>query len=972
MKMRMIDVIKNSKETILIGEIGALLHDIGKLHPDFVKSKSVEKTAKDNHAQIDKFLKPELIKFIKNSKFDITIGNEKSTIYNLITQHHNRSTEDKIVKLLQACDHKDSADDKGVVRKKQHLADTWISSPFGYKKEKIDLLCLQKRFEDLEDTLIGLFKGYVSRTMSLSCFRESLINTLKTSFSHALGETRIPSNDVTLWDHSYSTASLFKTLLAAEVCGENGDRQNPQWRNPQWRIFGICWNGIDFINKGKKIAEIKEREEIIEKIKTKLKKKFEDETPIGNAIYEDTNGVYFTFPELKNKSEDFAKECAKKALEIIYKESDNELWPFFTLSRASSTHTIIAEELKFASEKRKIPKISPTLFIEGKPEEVFENPELATPSEGQDICPICRIRPKDEKAERCDVCEERRRGRLEQWLSNRQDTVWVDEVADKNNRVSLVSLNFYLDRWFDGTMIGTIYSQSFEDWYYGKKKKKESNRWLMKSTIQLLKEAGIDEVVQPTKGTVYFLLDGVLNNLNNDKEKAAKILDTFFQDVNITSKRLEEHWGNIKERIESETKENLATYLFTQNPSPARLYRIWQETEEFFDLIVRKIRDEIYSNKWRRVRFTVNEKNLKNKLEPTTTYILKIDNLKPENLLVFHNKDGEFYTIESLEKFKFNKKKGEEAVKEALKQGFKSITLEDEPDEDLLDGKNTIKPVENSIKTEEYYPVIEINRSPLSLRLIVPALDSMKIIELITKLYNERFEKVLGKLPLNVKLLVAKRKFPLYVLLDAEKRMLEGDEFKTQKPMNPWWNVDGQRYGWYYSFYPTKAVEVGEKYTLDDLSSISKGKIFSLYPGYFDFELLLGTTDRYGIYYKGKKRGGEDYKLFSGRSYYFYQISELLELWDILSENLSASQINFIEEMLTSKLRGWREVKDGGKEVVFMEFAECVLKDAFGNKWNDLREETKFFLVNSAINGLLLDTIVLFRHVIKYGGEKNE
>jgi len=149
-------------------------------------------------------------------------------------------------------------------------------------------------------------------------------------------------------------------------------------------------------------------------------------------------------------------------------------------------------------------------------------------------------------------------------------------------------------------------------------------------------------------------------------------------------------------------------------------------------------------------------------LKDTTTYILKtdnskpkIDNLKPQNLLVFHNKDGGFYTIESLEKFKLNskignnKKIGEEAVKEALKQEFKHIALEDEPDKNLLkfssDSDEKIKPDEKSIETEEYYP------------------DSMKIIELITKLYNERFEKVLGKLPLNIKLLVAKRKFPLYV-----------------------------------------------------------------------------------------------------------------------------------------------------------------------------------------------------------------
>jgi len=1007
--------VKNKREAILTGEIGALLHDIGKLHPHFVKSKSVEKTAKDKHAQIDEFLKPELIKFIKNSKFDITVGNEKSAIYNLITQHHpdkNTKNEiDDIVKLLIACDYKDSADDKGVVRKKQHLGDTWIVSPFGYKKERIDVVCLQKRFEDLENNLIGLFKGYISGTMSLSCFRESLMNTLKTSFSHALGETRIPSNDVTLWDHSYSTASLFKSLLTAKVCGANVDL-----KKPQWRIFGICWNGIDFINRGKKIAEIKARGEIIEKIKEKLRNKFEDEIPVGNVIYEDMNGIYFTFPNLNESTESLAMECARISRNIILKESNNELWPFFTLSRASSTLTIIAEELKFASEKRKIPRISPTLFIKneegGKQENIESNFDLKAEferlvneiKEGRkdakiDICPICRIRPKDEKAERCEICEDRRMGRLEQWLSNRQDTVWIDEVADKNNRVALISLNFYLDKWLDGTMIGTHYSQSFEDWYESRAKKIRENIQFMNKIKKSINREPVRET--PDELGEYFmdyfikevLADPEFNTSQNDVSLRAKILNTFFEDIKVSEKEKDEQgndnplyvknvWENIKEKLHKVSTKNALLLLFTQNPSPARLYRIWNETEEFFDLIVRKIQDEIYSNKWRRIRFTVSNGDLEQKLKDSTTYMLKIDNLEPENLLVFHNKDGEFYAIESLEKFefnnksKFNKKKGEEAVKEALKQGFKHLALEDEPDKNLLkfssDSDEKIKPDEKSIETEEYYPLIEINRSPLSLRLIVPALDSMKIIGLITKLYNERFEKVLGKLPLNVKLLVAKRKFPLYILLDAEKRMLEGDEFKTQKPMNPWWDVDGHRYGWYYSFYPTKTVEKGEGYTLDNISSISKGKIFRLYPGYFDFELLLGTTDRYSIYYKGKKRGGEDYKLFSGRPYYFYQISEMLELWDILSENLSASQINFIEEMITSKLREWREIKDGSREVVLREFAEAILKDTFGNKWKDLREETKFFLVNYAISGLLLDTIILFRHVIKCGGEENE
>ncbi|PXF52236.1 MAG: CRISPR-associated protein Csx11 [Candidatus Methanophagaceae archaeon] len=977
--------IEMNRDAILIGEIGALLHDIGKLHLDFVKSKSVENIKGLHHArEIDKFINGELIGHFKNLKINIGSEGEGKTIYDLIRYHHD--AKGFILECLEKCDKKDSADDKGIVRKKQYLADTWIASPFGYKKEKIDLVCLQKRFENLEDILIGLFKSYISGTISPTCFRESLMKTLEVYFSHALGETRIPSNDVTLWDHSYSTASLFKSLLAAKVCGANIDIENPQWR-----ISGVCWDGIEFINRGKKIAEIKAREEIIENIKKELKKEFEDAAPIGNTIYEDTNGIYFTFPNLNDKSKELARECAEKALEIIYRESNNELWPFFTLSRASATLTTISEELKFASEKRKIPKISPTLFVKKDDKEkereeidIESNFDMETEFERLankirdkrkdakiDICPVCRIRPKDEKAERCEICEDRRMGRLEQWLSNRQNTVWIDEIADKNNRVALISLNFCLDNWLDGTMIGTLYSQSFEDWKNGERYKK-------KTTQNILKDRSIKQTGNPEEDALN-IAKWIAENQRRTEVKT--LLECFMEDGNA---------DNVPDDIKDDAN-NILSWFFTQNPSPARLYRIWKETEEFFDLIVRKIRDEIYSNKWRRVRFTVSNSDLKQKLKDTTTYILKtdnskpkIDNLKPQNLLVFHNKDGEFYTIESLEKFefkfnnksKFKKKKGEEAVKEALKNGFDYLALEDEPDKNLLkfssDSDEKIKPDEKSIETEEYYPLIEINRSPLSLRLIVPASDSMKITELITKLYNERFEKVLGKLPLNIKLLVAKRKFPLYVLLDAEKRMLEGDEFKTQEPMNPWWNVDGHRYGWYYSFYPTKTVEAGEKYTLDVLSSISKGEIFHLYPGYFDFELLLGTTDRYGIYYKGKNRGGEDYKLFSGRPYYFYQVSEMLELWDILSENLSLSQINFIEEMLTSKLREWRDIEDGGKRVVFMEFAEAILKDAFDRKWNNLREETKFFLVNSAINGLLLDTIILFRHVTKYRGEENE
>jgi len=648
MKMRdCLNKIKKNRNVILTGEIGALLHDIGKLHPGFIRKNSAEDIGNFLHANIDDFLAPDFVELIKNSKFEINIRNEGSNIYNLITQHHKRDIKDDIVKILIICDHKDSADDKGIVRKKQPLDDTWISSPFGYKKEKIDINCLQKRFDDLQDNLIGLFKNYTSECLSLTCFRESLLNNLKTAFSHALGETRVPANDVTLWDHSYSTASLFKSLLVAKVCGISVDP-----KKAKWRIFGICWNGQDFINRGKKIGEIQAREKIIRDIKGELKKKFEDEIPIGNAIYEDLNGIYFTFPDLDGQSKDVVKELAQESLKIIYDRSNDEIWPFFTLSKASSTLTIIADELKFVSGKRKIPKMTPTLLIEGEDKEKNKKEDDESWNQNKkerekiiikgnidldfilkssiykiknnkdaqiDICPICRIRPKNTKDERCKVCDDRRKGRLGQWFSKREETIWTEEVADKNNRIALISLNFYLDKWLDGTMIGTIYSQSFEDWIYGEKKK---------NTIQLLREAEVNEKLQPNKKTVYFLMEEILKNKKN-KKKAAGILDTFFQDVNIRENLLDTHLNNIKERIgvDTLTKETLATYLFTQNPSPARLYRVCRETEEFFELILSEIRNNIYSNKWKRVKFTIDDTNTVSKLEEledNTPYIIKI------------------------------------------------------------------------------------------------------------------------------------------------------------------------------------------------------------------------------------------------------------------------------------------------------------------------------------------------------------
>ncbi|KUK90144.1 MAG: CRISPR-associated protein Csx11 [Mesotoga infera] len=973
----LIQNIKNKNQDILTGEIGALLHDIGKCHPAFIGAQSLEHETGFRHENIDEFLDEELVNLFKNENCKLKINDKEIDIYSIVKKHHDRNSQNDLIDLLKSCDRLDSADDKGVVRKKQPKDSTLISSPFGFPKEKIDLLCLQKRLEDLQTNLTELFQNYISGTLDITCFRKCLINNLKTTFSHVLGETRIPANDVTLWDHSHSTASLFKSILCAMVLGENHDKAQLQWR-----IFGFCWNGIDFINKGKEVADIIQRNSIIKEIKEELKDKFENQIPIGNVAYEDNNGIYFTFPALEgNKARTLARECAEIGLEAIRGKSDNEIWPFFTLSKPSRTLNL-AKELKFASKKRTIPKMTPTLFPENQEkdkneEKISDNPEMSIPQSGEDICPICRLRAKSEKDVRCDVCKERRRGRLDSWFSSRENTIWVDEVADDNNRIALLALSFDLSKWLDGTMVGTIFSQTFEDW----KNSKDAIKFFSnKQNTQKLEKRDIkinDTPINLSKNCLKIITD---EDPLKDLAFKSELINTFYEDVKSSQDKKDDNYiknliDNLKTRVSLEpfTSSNLQKLIFTQNPSPARLYRIWKETEEFFDLVTQEIKGKVYPHKWKRIKFAINYEELKSKTSEKTAektpYIIKIRGLESENLLILHTSNGEFYTIESLEKFKFKDKSGIDAVKDALSKGIDWIAKEDEPNINLLRNGQNIE--SKDIKQEDYYPLIEITKSPLSLRLIVPASDSMVILESTVKLYNQRFEKVLGKLPLNIGLLVSKRKFPLYVLLDAEERLFHTKEFKETVTMDVWWDITSLRNDEHYSFYPINKSD-NQKYNLDDLALLSNGKPYALYPGYFDFDLLLGTQDRYNITYEGKRRANEDYRLFSNRPYYFYQIPQMIDLWEILKNNISSAQINFIEEILINKLQEWRNVNEKSKEEVFRKFTEATVKDAFSNNWDKLRIETQDFILSSAFNGLLLDTIILFRHTIKEGEIENE
>jgi len=971
---KLIDKIIEKREDIILGEIGALLHDIGKCRADFIKQQSIDKPANKyvNHEKIDEFLDTNLINLLKDNKSKIQINNESTFIYNLIKDHHSKNGDFTIQ--LKKCDKFNSADDKGAVRKKQSYKDTMICTPFGLNKEKIDLVKLDKSFHELKEELKKVFIKYQNGTSNFKSFRNDIINKIKKPFKCALGETRIPANDVTLWDHSFSTASLFKSSLCTMIINQKNTATE------EFRIIGFCWNGYSFIKKGKKIADILSRINIITNIIRALKNQFELEIPIGNHIFEDINGIYFSFPNPQvDISTKLAIECSEIALEIIREHSNNELWPFFSLSKPSRTMTLIANEIAFLKEINIYNKISPNLFVKNscKMEKVTidVNSQLPQLRKKEDICPSCYFRSKPVVYEICQICYDRKISRIKEWLKHDENTIWIDEVADSNNRFALLSLEFILHNWLNGKMFETIYSQTFSDWMKDIKNNSSVN-FLDEFEKKSNRKFKTENAEKIAKELLDFLTKS--DELEN-KDLNTKILNSFIPDVRVKKNEYSKVQKNIINRLnpnEFNTK-NLASWLFTQNATPARLLRLLEETSIFFDLVIENIKTDFYKGKKYRIKFTVDTKNNKEKIKgnhfkENTTYIIKTKKMKPDILVLLHTRNGEFYTIESLEKMKFENWTGKEAVIKVIENGISYIALEDEPNKNLFKEDLIVKIEKNSTKVCNYIPIIKIIKNPYSLKLLIPAADSAQILKRVFEKYNEKFKFVIGKLPLNVSLIISKRKFPLYITMDASERMLKDETFQQPVVMKPWWEKRKEEsQDKYFGYYPCKRFDANQR--LDPFNDIKNFDTsdFYLYPGYFDFNFLLSTTDRYKIGYDNNTRIDCDYKILTNRPYYFHTIIDMIDLWNELSLRLSNSQIFTIKEMLTRKAIEWKHVIDSNKDEVFKEYALSVLKNAFSEKWAKLPKSIKNNLLEAANTGLLSDIIDFFVQNIKINEVEN-
>ena len=895
--------------------------------------------------------------------------------------------------------------------------------------------------------------------------RRNILKSAHDTFSHVLGETRRASNDVTLWDHSYSVASLYKATLAKilmeyEYSNDKSNYHLPDPGKLEWRILAVNFDRLHFIMKGLKIGDIKGRQEIIEKILKEIKSFIEFKYPLGNEIYRDETGIYFVIPDLSPKCPDCKEDLNFKAIlqsdlknflqkgiiDIFQKKLDGEIIPKVEISsNATRSLTLLGTMIEYAKKGLK-PYVTPKwvkdwedIKTKGSLYVVFDkkacdlsdcehyqyqNENCKFKKVQAEVCPICGIRPKCEKQDLCKRCAEWRDRRLKEWLntinSNKEMTIWLDEVSDLNNRIAVIRGRFNLTKWLNGENLYTMFSQFLTDYW------KESTKYINKDKEAYDSLKHVEVRYHDLKNDVQDLLNDlnkkcnetIINNISEACRKQK--LDDFIEAIVTERDTL-----GIKD-IKT-NPEPLILFLFKKHASPARLRRIWNTTNKFWDSVLKNLKKNengLFTEDLKVKDYNDKKRKLLEDLRCKRIHI-KLDGFKNRSGLYNAKVDG---SIEF--EWYWDKDK-----KELISICNLQILFGDRDFESVKELCNDLKEKEVELinKTERiesfkikdayigssYIPIVDILVTPVSFQIVVPAVTALNIIKLIKKKYEKEFSKVRNRLPLYLGIVFSHRKMPLYLCLDTSRRLVTGDEekkkwkvsnniqydvigyiqFEMEKETIEWEidmscgnkNIEDNYYPYYEieygyeimnrpSYFKTFIIEENGKdvkpIELVHSKDLQKDDTVIVTPSYFDFEFLDTCAKRFDMLlkeidedYKGNKVKKREHPILgliksSPRPYLLEDLEKIEKLWMIINPNknkLTSSQIKKLEYVCASKIEEWKlKDKNPAESDLYIKFVKSSVENICKDK---LKPQEKKIIVQSILSGMFFDVVELFMKI---------
>ncbi len=489
--MMSLKVLKDNRDALLLSEVAALLHDVGKfcnLHIEahtggqrrwsndhtykavidspgaVIKlSKAAASLKKPNvlnnvlNAQSPKaadFISTNLKDFLQNNT--INLFGESYSLAELIMLGTPGFATDKnrpqlldgksgwLAAVLGVCHNEAHVDkeDPPPGQGNQTLPYVFISTAFGYEAQKVVVNTSPQSLDSrLQNLLVPPTSG-----------------KLLEEFAYGLGDTRRPVNEVTLSDWSWIVAALFKPAIAGALLNNNQPaiRQWKSWRDKvidhdlRWRLLRVNFDVLGLYAKAIKIADLLGYQNVVDQACEAVKKLIEEEYPLGNEIYRDSTGIYFTFPDL-DLPPDLAQEirCRVEAVEM-------ELAPRIAVTVGNGS-TAAAQLKGILGKARREALEALAQPFDSQQLSACWQQQWTTVGAGQwEVCPVCRLRPMREGKEACETCMQRRMSRIKTWESDPAQTIWIDEIADHNDRVALIVGRFGLDDWLSGDLVQTM------------------------------------------------------------------------------------------------------------------------------------------------------------------------------------------------------------------------------------------------------------------------------------------------------------------------------------------------------------------------------------------------------------------------------------------------------------------------------------------------------------------------------------
>jgi len=800
------DTLRQHRPLLLACEAIGWLHMTGKAKIDFLREHGGQKNNYDykkwHEQENPQFPWDDLLQWVKG-KFSLGNNAWPGTFTDFLSKHPGR--DGGVLGLLQAGHAMASGIEKNLPLSTakylgQDVTHMWLSTAFGYPvcnllaapPELLTESGWKRLLEEVQNLLTELQQ--LGNNASLSNiddwwrWRNEAVGPegwLRKAFTSTLAETRLPNNDVTLFDQSYVAAALFKSAVAGAILegssfpwpskGLKQQTSNGLKQQTRWRLLTIGIGADHYEARAVKIGDWTGARLAMDELFNEVCRLVEVDLAIGSLLYRDGEVCVFSFPGERFDHDKQGYQGGNLRIEGwqcwlteqidgYARDASLETPPYCNISAPSRSLVGMTGEIQKARETMAVP-LHRDWQISGQDS-----------SDGGHVCPVClvrRSRSGTDKQMPCDPCKARRTHRLDKWLKGGfgSDSIWISEVADANDRVALVTMSLDIERWLDGTRVDALRTQAIPEW-------RKFNPVLQNQPNPIDPSTCFDSLFQYIKGKLQSFDKGdpVLSSLQEGYQRETD-WPSFFSKI-VEDRADAPDWNNLSD---DERAGWLTHQLFRKLASPGRIYRFWRQAEDFFKALLDEFRDIAAAdqNRWRVHRLVIKPDNgSSGSWEDRQTYGGRYGDA-PVSLL-YREQTKDFLTICNL---------GRLLKPERDRDCLRGITLELKADDSVEVKQLKVKSAEDARETlGVYYPVIPIELSPVRFRVLLPLEAASTCVDRAIEAWRDQFARVWDRLPLRVGVVAFPRMTPFQAVIEAA-RNIEGDLDGIKKAET--WRVAG-------------------------------------------------------------------------------------------------------------------------------------------------------------------------------------